>query len=248
MRFRVISLFPEMFSAITDYGITGRAVRRNLIQVEPFDLRKFGQGEHRIVDDRPFGGGPGMVLMAEPVVNCVAEATRDLESEPTILYLTPQGRRMDHIHVCELAEQSELVLLCGRYEGVDQRALELIGAEECSIGDYVLTGGELAAMVLIDAVTRQLPCVLGNEYSKIEDSFTEGLLDFVNYTRPQKVSGMSVPSVLLSGDHEAIRKWRLKQSIGNTWLKRPDLLEQIELTEEQQAALLEFQGEHFASE
>ncbi len=244
MQIRVVSIFPEMFRAVADYGITSRAISEGLLEMQLFDLRKFGHGSHRAVDDRPYGGGPGMVMLAEPIIQCVQEARRGLEQAPAVIYLSPQGRRLEHADVCRFARLPSMVLLCGRYEGVDQRALDIIGAEEWSIGDYVLTGGELAAMVLIDAVVRQLPGSLGNELSTIEDSFTNGLLDCIHYTRPQTVSDLSVPEVLKSGDHEQIRLWRLKQSVGRTWLRRPDLLEKLQLNDEQRNALAEFKAEY----
>ncbi len=229
-----------------EYGITGRAVTDGIVDIELFDLRPFGLGSHRVVDDRPYGGGPGMVMMAKPIIECVTEAKKNFGKNPNIVYLSPQGRRLEHIDVCNFAQQKNLILLCGRYEGIDQRALDIIGAQEWSIGDYVLSGGELAAMVLVDAVIRQIPSVLGNELSTEEDSFTNGLLDCIHYTRPQTVSGLPIPEVLTSGNHEEIRLWRLRQSVGRTWLRRPDLLDKIQLNEEQQQALVEFQKEYYA--
>ena len=244
MRIRIISIHPEMFEAVAGYGITGRAVDSGVVDIEVFDLREFGHGSHRMVDDRPYGGGAGMVMMAEPIIECVAAAKSGLEGDPKLVYLSPQGRRLQHSDVCRFAQLPAMVLLCGRYRGVDQRALDIIGAEEWSIGDYVLSGGELAAMVMIDAVVRQLPGALGNDQSTIEDSFTNGLLDCIHYTRPQSVSDLPVPDVLKSGDHEQIRLWRLKQSVGRTWLRRPDLLQNVQLSEEQSKALAEFQDEY----
>ena len=233
-----------MFQSLTDYGITARAVNSGLLGLNAVDLRNFGQGQHRQLDDRPFGGGPGMVMLAEPIINCVSELRQKLSNDVPVICMSPQGQRLTHRDVCEFAHEEQLILLCGRYEGIDQRALDIIGAEEWSIGDYVLSGGELAAMVLIDAIVRQLPGALGNEHSSENESFSNGLLDCVHYTRPQTVQNISVPQVLVSGDHQAIRHWRLKQSIGRTWLKRPDLLESLELDEEQRQALKEFQNEY----
>ncbi len=233
-----------MFQSLTDYGITARAVNSGLLGLNAVDLRNFGQGQHRQLDDRPFGGGPGMVMLAEPIINCVSELRQKLSNDVPVICMSPQGQRLAHRDVCEFAHEEQLILLCGRYEGIDQRALDIIGAQEWSIGDYVLSGGELAAMVLIDAIVRQLPGALGNEHSSENESFSNGLLDCVHYTRPQTVQNISVPQVLVSGDHQAIRHWRLKQSIGRTWLKRPDLLESLELDEEQRQALKEFQNEY----
>ncbi len=244
MRISVLTIFPQMIQAVTDYGVVGRAVENELVSIESVDLRPFGQGKHKHLDDRPFGGGPGMVMMAEPVVECVNQRKREARNDTPVIYLSPQGKRVVHQDICELAKLPEMILLCGRYEGIDQRALDIIGAQELSIGDYVLSGGELAAMVLIDAVVRQIPGVLGNEQSSSQESFTDGLLDCIHYTRPKMVAGREVPAVLLSGDHQAIRYWRLKQSIGRTWLLRPDLLEEQNLNKVQQQALAEFQEEH----
>ena len=244
MRISVVTIFPQMFHAVTDFGVVGRAVENNLVSIEPVDLRSFGQGQNKRLDDRPFGGGPGMVMLAEPIVECIGRLRQKMKDDAPVIYLSPQGKRVVHQDISEFSKMSEMILLCGRYEGIDQRALDIIGAEELSIGDYVISGGELAAMVLIDAVVRQIPGVLGNEQSSSQDSFTDGLLDCIHYTRPKSVAGHEIPAVLLSGDHEAIRYWRLKQSIGRTWLLRPDLLEQKYLNKEQQQALTDFQEEY----
>ncbi len=243
MQARIITIFPAMFDALMDCGISRRAFDDGLIDIRLFNLRDYGQGSHRVLDDRPYGGGPGMVMLAEPVIECVNDAKAGLTKVPKVVYLSPQGRRLEHSDVCSFAQLPSLVLLCGRYEGVDQRALDIIGAEEWSIGDYILSGGELAAMVLLDAVIRQLPGALGNEQSRQEDSFTNGLLDCIHYTRPHSVMDLSVPDVLKSGNHEQIRRWRLKQSVGRTWLRRPDLLEKVSLSDEQLELLDEFQNE-----
>lgn len=244
MRIRIVSIFPEMFDAITGYGITSRAVEDGTVSIELFNLREYGQGTHRMVDDRPYGGGPGMVMLAKPIINCVNDAKTGLDADVPVVYLSPQGRRLEHADVCDLALLPSMVLLCGRYAGVDQRALDIIGVQEWSIGDYVLTGGELAAMVMIDAIVRQIPGVVGNQQSPAEDSFADGLLDCARYTRPQTLSGIPIPEVLASGDHEQIRLWRLKQAIGQTWLRRPDLLEKMQLNEEQSQALATFKEEY----
>jgi len=243
MHIHVISIFPEMFRAITDYGITGRAIRDGRLELRLWNPRDYARDRHRTVDDRPYGGGPGMVLRAEPVAAAI-HAARERQPGTAVSYLSPQGRRLDHAAVRQLAVRPGLILLAGRYEGIDERLLETEVDEEWSIGDYVLSGGELPAMVLIDAVARQLPGVLGHERSAQEDSFVDGLLDCGHYTRPEIYAGRPVPPVLLSGDHAAIRRWRLKQALGRTWLRRPELLEAMELTEEQRELLEEFKREH----
>ena len=244
MRISAISIFPSMFQALTDYGIVSRAIAAGLLEFEAVDLRPFGQTSHRHLDDRPFGGGPGMVMLAEPIVTCVETLKQTMPQTTPVIHMSPQGHRLTHKEVCDFATMDEFIVLCGRYEGIDQRALDIIDARDCSIGDYVLSGGELAAMVLIDAIVRQIPGALGNEQSTDSESFANGLLDFVHYTRPQSVNGLAVPPVLLSGDHAQIDRWRLKQSIGRTWLRRPDLLESMQLTDEQHQALKEFQDEY----
>lgn len=244
MQVRAVTIFPSMFDVITDFGITRRALESGLLKFSAVDLRPYGHGKHRQLDDRPFGGGPGMVMLAEPIINCVTDIKKDWPEPTPVLYMSPQGRRLSHTDICQFAEMPRLIVLCGRYEGIDQRALDIIGVQEWSIGDYVLTGGELAAMVFIDALVRQLPGALGNEESSENDSFANGLLDCVHYTRPQTVQSQSVPSILVSGDHEAINDWRLKQSLGRTWLRRPDLLESLNLNEDQRQALTEFQNEY----
>jgi tRNA (guanine37-N1)-methyltransferase len=222
----VITLFPDLFEGLLGQSVFGRAVRRGLIRVDFVNLREFGEGRHRVVDDRPFGGGPGMVLMAEPVLKAVEAAVARHPRGARLVYLTPQGRRLDQPRVREYAGAVDLVLLCGRYEGIDERAIEILRPEEVSIGDYVLSGGELAAMVLLDAVARLRPGVLGDARSPAEDSFgaAEGLLDHPHFTRPLEVRGLGVPPVLRSGDHGAIAAWRRQQALDRTASRRPDLL------------------------
>ena len=244
MRIDVISLFPLMFEAVTGYGITGRAVKNGLLTVRVWNPRDFTEDKYRTVDDRPYGGGPGMVMMAEPLARAIAAARREQASGAKVIYLSPQGRRLDHAGVLELSRRAGMILLAGRYEGIDERLLETEADEEWSIGDYVLSGGELAAMAVIDAVTRQLPGALGDEDSAQQDSFVAGLLDCGHYTRPETYAGRRVPEVLLSGDHEKIRRWRLKQALGRTWLRRPDLLERVQLDKERKQLLEEFQREY----
>lgn len=236
----IISLFPEMFKAITEYGVTGRAVKQHLLQVACWNPRDFAHDKHKTVDDRPYGGGPGMLMMVQPLRDAIhaakAAACSD-GSEVKVIYLSPQGRKLDQTGVQELATNQKLILVCGRYEGIDERLIQTEVDEEWSIGDYVLTGGELPAMTLIDAVARFIPGVLGKQASALEDSFAEGLLDCPHYTRPEVLDGMSVPDVLMSGHHEQIRKWRLEQSLKRTWERRPELLDSLALTDEKRVLL-----------
>lgn len=240
MRFDVITLFPELFEQTASMGVVGRAISSNRIQLNTWNPRDFTTDVHRTVDDRPFGGGPGMVMKVEPLGKAIQSAVNDSDEPAKVIYLSPQGRKLDQQGVDYLAKCSRLVLLAGRYEGVDERVLESHVDEEWSIGDFVLSGGELPALVMIDAVSRTLPDVLGHECSALEDSFVEGLLDHPHYTRPDVFGGVGVPDVLLSGDHKKIAVWREKQRLGKTWQKRPDLLKKIELTKHQQLLLDEF--------
>lgn len=241
-RVALVSIFPEMFSALTDYGISGRAVKDGLLEVRCWNPRDFTSDRHRTVDDRPYGGGPGMVMLAEPLSQALSEARAWAEEAGPArsIYLSPQGRQLDQAGVEHLSHSGNLVLLAGRYEGVDERLVDALIDEEWSIGDYVLSGGELAAMVLMDAVTRLIPGALGHDQSAVEDSFAQGLLDCPHYTRPEDFRGEKVPEVLLSGNHEKIRRWRLKQALGRTQQRRPDLLEKLALTPEQAQLLDEF--------
>ena len=252
MKISVVSLFPEMFEAISRYGISGRAVERGLLELSLINPRLFTSDRHQTVDHRPYGGGPGMVMMAEPLRQALAEARAQVAPEQggetaRVIYMSPQGRPLDQAGLEHLAAKP-LVILAGRYEGVDERLLASEIDEEWSLGDYVLSGGELPAMTVIDGICRLLPGALGHAQSAVEDSFVDGLLDCPHYTRPETYRGESVPPVLLSGDHENIRLWRLKQSLGRTWQRRPDLLEKrLEkkpLTEQEQALLAEYQREN----
>ena len=238
IRFDVVTLFPEMFAAVTKSGITSRALEAGLWSLRTWNPRDFTTDNYRSVDDRPYGGGPGMVMLAEPLEKALDAAGG------RVIYLSPQGKRLDHRKVVELANEEALTLLCGRYEGVDERLLERRVHEELSIGDFVLSGGELAAMALIDACVRQLPGALGDESSALEESFADGLLDCPQYTRPEVYGGERVPQVLLSGHHENIRRWRLKQALGRTWLRRPELIAGRQLSAEEKKLLEEFQHEH----
>jgi tRNA (guanine37-N1)-methyltransferase len=237
-----ITLFPEMLAAVTDYGVTGRAIKNGLLAVQCWNPRDFTHDRHQTVDDRPYGGGPGMVMKTEPLSDAIAAAKQALP-KARVAYLSPQGRRLDQAALAELARREEWILLAGRYEGVDERLLQAEVDEEWSIGDYVLSGGELAGMVMIDGVARLLPGVLGHAQSAVEDSFVDGLLDCPHYTRPEDYRGELVPEVLLSGDHERIRRWRLKQSLARTWERRPDLLDNMTLNDEQRELLAEFISE-----
>jgi len=225
----VITLFPEMFNAITQYGVTGRANRNAIFQLSTWNPRNFTHDNHRTVDDNPYGGGPGMVMMAQPLEDSIIQAKARQNvlgiENPKIVYLTPQGKRLDHETVKQLSTAPGLILLCGRYEGIDERLIMQQVDIEISIGDYVVSGGELAAMVLIDCIVRQIPGALGDPESANQDSFADGLLDFPHYTRPEIYKGSHVPAVLMSGNHAHIRRWRLQQALGRTWLKRPDLFE-----------------------
>jgi tRNA (guanine37-N1)-methyltransferase len=246
-RYDVITLFPEMFAALTGSGITRRALDRGLYALGFHNPRDFATDAHRTVDDRPYGGGPGMVMLAEPLRQAIAQARGAQQAAVgacgRMIYLSPQGRRLDHARVVELVREPGLVLLCGRYEGIDQRLLEREVDEEISLGDFVLSGGELPAMVLLDAIVRQLPGALNTAGSALEDSFVDGLLDCPHYTRPEVFEGERVPDVLLSGNHAAIRRWRLKQALGNTWLRRPDLLAARQLSKTELNLLEEFRQE-----
>ncbi|MGH1408964.1 MAG: tRNA (guanosine(37)-N1)-methyltransferase TrmD [Aeromonas sp.] len=236
----VISLFPEMFRAITEHGVTGRAVKSGLLQIECWNPREFTHDKHRTVDDRPYGGGPGMLMMVQPLRDAIHAAKQAAGDGAKVIYLSPQGRKLTQAGVTELATNQKLILVAGRYEGIDERVIQTEVDEEWSIGDYVLSGGELPAMTLIDAVSRLVPGVLGDQASAEQDSFTDGLLDHPHYTRPEVLDGLTVPEALTSGNHEVIRRWRLKQSLGRTWQRRPELINNLALTDEQESLLAEY--------
>ncbi len=242
MRIDVMTLFPDMFKAVSGFGITGRAVERGLLQLGLWNPRDYTHDRHRTVDDRPYGGGPGMVMLYPPLYDCLQDV-RQTAGGGRVIYLSPQGRPLTQSCVRELVREEHLILLAGRYEGIDERFIDAEVDEELSIGDYVLSGGELGAMVVIDAVTRLIPGALGHSDSAEQDSFSGGLLDCPHYTRPEEVAGREVPEVLRSGDHAAIERWRRKQALGRTWERRPDLLEQVELDDERQALLAEYRRE-----
>ncbi|NVK21147.1 MAG: tRNA (guanosine(37)-N1)-methyltransferase TrmD [Kangiellaceae bacterium] len=246
MKIHVISLFPQMFDAVSEQGVVGRAIQQGKVDFVVTNPREFTTDKHRTVDDRPYGGGPGMLMMTEPLSQAIrfAESKLAIDGQPVHkIYLSPQGEPLNQKLVQDLAKKPNLLLVAGRYEGIDERIIESEIDQEISLGDFVLSGGEIAAMAVIDAVTRMLPSVLGHQDSAQEDSFAEGLLDHPHYTRPEIFEGKQVPPILLSGDHEKIRRWRLKQSLGRTWLRRKDLLDNIELDEEQQTLLNEFIAE-----
>jgi len=243
MRIDVITLFPESLEGLAGLGVTGRAIRDGRVTLKTWNPRDFATDRHRTVDDRPYGGGPGMVMAVEPLSSTIAAARKEHASGTRVSLMSPQGRKLDQAGVDELAGRQGLILVCGRYEGIDERVIESEIDEQWSIGDYVISGGELAAAVLIDAVTRLIPGVLGHEQSAVQDSFVDGLLDHPHYTRPESAGGMAVPEVLLSGDHEAIRRWRRKQALGRTWQLRPDLLENRQMDEEAELLLKEFRHE-----
>ena len=251
-QFDVITLFPEMFEAVTESGVTGRARDNKLFELVLWNPRDFASNSYRTVDDRPYGGGPGMVMMVEPLEKALTAARQRQKSSGVkrarVVCLSPQGRLLDHRVVMELAGLQGLVLLAGRYEGVDERLIARVVDEEISIGDYVLSGGELAAMVVMDCIVRQMPGALGDAESAQQDSFANGLLDCPHYTRPEAYDGSAVPQVLLSGNHAEINRWRLKQALGRTWQRRPDLLEQRALSDEERALLEEFKKENERSD
>ena len=228
-----------MFSALTDYGVSGRAVDNGLVDIAYFNPREFTQDKHRTVDDRPYGGGPGMVMLLEPLLRAVETAKDWIAGETKVVYLSPQGQLLDQGAVNKFAEVDNVILISGRYEGIDERLIDSVVDEEWSIGDYVLSGGELPSMVLLDALIRQMPGVLGHEDSAAQDSFATGLLDCPHYSRPDSFEGQDVPAVLLSGDHEKIRRWRLQQSLLRTQQRKPKLLDNLVLTVEQEALLKE---------
>ena len=240
--FDVISLFPEMFSAVSDFGITRRAREKGLWQLKLWNPREFAVDNYRTVDDRPYGGGPGMVMLAEPLEKAIG-AAKSNRPGAKVIYLSPQGRPLSHERVVGLSQGSGAILLCGRYEGVDERLIERCVDEEISIGDFVLSGGEIAAMALIDAVVRQLPGALNDAESALEESFAGGLLDCPHYTRPELYAGLAVPAVLLTGHHAEIRRWRLKQALGRTWQRRPELIDCRKLNKEESILLEEFKRE-----
>lgn len=243
MKISVVTLFPEMFTAITESGITGRAVKTGLVELALENPRDYTEDKHRTVDDKPYGGGPGMLMKVEPLTKAIAEAKAKAGAEAKVIYLSPQGQPLTQQALEDLSKVTGLVLVAGRYEGIDERLLETVIDAEYSIGDYVLSGGELPAMVLIDGITRLQPGAVGDMQSVEEDSFSDGLLDHPHYTRPEEVSGLKVPEVLLGGNHAEIERWRLKQALGRTKMRRPELIEQRDLSALEQELLAEFDND-----
>jgi tRNA (guanine37-N1)-methyltransferase len=243
MRIDVITLFPEMVRECASHGIQGRAIEHGLLSLQTWNPRDYTEDKHRGVDDRPYGGGPGMVMQVQPL-RAAIRAAREADATAPVIYLSPQGKRFEQRKAQQLAGLERMILVAGRYEGVDERFIELEVDEELSAGDYVLSGGELPALMVIDAVTRLLPGALGDADSAQQDSFMDGLLDYPHYTRPEEVDGLPVPAELIGGNHADIRRWRAKQALGRTWQRRPDLLEALQLDEQQQRLLNEFINEH----
>ena len=243
MHFHVVTLFPEMLRPVAEFGVCGRAVRSGQVTLTNWNPRDYATDRHASVDDRPYGGGPGMLMAVEPLRSTIRAARAAAPAGTRVTWLGPQGTVLDQSKAGALAQREAMILVAGRYEGVDERLLASEVDEQLSIGDYVLSGGEPAAMVVIDAVTRLLPGVLGDPESAQRDSFMDGLLEGPQYTRPEEIDGQRVPSVLLGGDHAAIRRWRLKQSLGRTWERRPELLEQRGMNEEERALLAEYRRE-----
>ncbi len=246
MWFGVVTLFPEMIQALTGQGVSGRAVKQEKVSVTCWNPRDYAYDNYQTVDDRPYGGGPGMLMKIQPLKDAIHAAKAAAGEGAKVIYMSPQGRKLDQEGVLELAQHDKLILVAGRYEGIDERLIEAEVDEEWSVGDFVLSGGELPAMTLMDAVIRLVPGVLGHELSAQQDSFMDGLLDCPHYTRPEVYEGEAVPEVLLSGNHERIRQWRLKQALGRTWQRRPDLLAELELTTEQRKLLTEYLDENAA--
>jgi tRNA (guanine37-N1)-methyltransferase len=228
MNITLISLFPELIHQATSFGVLGRAIKQQQLTLTCFNPRDYAEDKHRTVDDRPYGGGPGMLMKVEPLYKAIMAAKAGSSSNAKVVYMSPQGRRLNQqMLVSEAATADDLILIAGRYEGIDERIIESLVDEEWSIGDYVISGGEFAALVVVDAIARLIPGVLGDDDSALQDSFMQGLLDYPHYTRPERVNDQSVPDVLLSGDHKAIQRWRLKQALGRTWSRRPDLIDAI---------------------
>ena len=243
MRIDVITLFPEMVRDCASHGIQGRAIDNGLLELHTWNPRDYTEDKHRGVDDRPYGGGPGMVMQVQPL-RAAIQAARAIANAAPVIYLSPQGTRFDQRKAQQLAGLERMILVAGRYEGVDERFIDLEVDEELSAGDYVLSGGELPALIVMDAVTRLLPGALGDADSAQEDSFMDGLLDYPHYTRPEEIDGLQVPAELIGGNHADIRRWRAKQALGRTWQRRPDLLEMLQLNDEQQLLLNEFINEY----
>lgn len=240
MRFDVVTLFPEMVIAAASYGVTGKAIDQGIVSLSTWNPRDYTHDKHKTVDDRPYGGGPGMVMKYQPLHDAVNDAKQPVAGTTKVVYLSPQGKPITQALLSDACNLSQLILIAGRYEGIDERFVELDCDDEWSLGDYVISGGELAALIVIDAITRLLPGALGNEDSAQQDSHMNGLLDYPHFTRPEQLAGRSVPEVLTSGNHVNIEQWRMKQALGRTWQRRPDLLKKKNLSEEQKNLLNEF--------
>ena len=244
MKFKVVTLFPENLSLSLDYGVIGRAQKEKIIDIEYINPRNYCENNNRAVDDKPYGGGPGMVIKAEPLLGAIEYAKQGVPENCPVVFLSPQGALFDQKQARAFSKLNDLILVSGRYEGIDERVIDVtVNAIEISIGNFVLSGGEIAASAIIDAVSRLIPGTLGDELSALQDSFTDDLLDYPHYTRPEALENISVPEVLVSGDHNAINKWRLKQALGRTFERRPDLIEKKELSDDEQNLLQEYQEE-----
>ena len=239
MEIDIITLFPEMFTPL-NYGVTHRALQNKLINLNYWNPRQFTHNKHQTVDDRPYGGGPGMVMMYQPIADAIAAAQQRQQTPAKVIYFSPQGKPLTQETLSTLTQETNLILLCGRYEGIDERLIDDHVDIEYSIGDYVVSGGELPCLVFLDALARLLPGVLGHSQSAEQDSFSHGLLDHPQYTRPETINGQKVPNILLSGDHNAIKTWRLQQSLGKTWQKRPDLLKRRPENQQEQKLLEDY--------
>jgi tRNA (guanine37-N1)-methyltransferase len=242
VRVDVITLFPEMVEQVVNYGVVGRAADQKLLDLQCWNPRDYTVDRHRTVDDRPYGGGPGMLMKVQPLEETI-QAVREKNPQAQVVYLSPQGKPVNQDMLAKQVDAKSVIFLCGRYEGIDERLIQQEVDQEWSIGDYVISGGELAAMVCIDAITRLIPGALGHEQSAQQDSFSDGLLDYPHYTRPEEYKGMKVPEVLMNGNHRHIEDWRERQSLGRTWQRRPDLLEHKVLDDRQQALLNDFKDE-----
>lgn len=243
MRFDVVTLFPQMVQDAAGYGVTGKAIERDIVQLATWNPRDYTHDRHKTVDDRPYGGGPGMVMKYPPLLAAVSDAKQQSNGDSRVVYLSPQGKPITQALLNSVSGVSQMILVAGRYEGIDERFIDNVCDDEWSLGDYVISGGELAALIVIDAMTRLIPGVLGDENSAQQDSHMNGLLDCPHFTRPEKSELGDVPEVLLSGNHAEIERWRMKQALGRTWLRRPDLLKNNELTAEQRVLLEEFKTE-----
>ncbi len=236
MNFNVITIFPELISTFSETGFINRSIKNNLISIEPIDLRKYTNNKHNRIDDKSYGGGPGMVIQYQPIF----DSLKDIDSPSHIIYLSPQGKPLTQDKLKQLSSMESLTLLCGRYEGIDQRALDDLVDEEISLGDYVISGGEVASMVIIEGIARLIPGAIDDIESVKQDSFQAGILDYPHYTKPEEINGMRIPEILVSGNHEKVRIWRRKHALGATWLKRPELLKNVKLSKEDDKLLKEY--------